>query len=157
MRKYLIGLLLSIGLILVFNACNKPNIEPEGNAKLYLSDIKFSGFGTVAAIKGRVKTKVYSSTDTSSSLVVSNLSNDFSIREPNGQNQIIGYDLTDNVKKLEISIIFQMEGGAAEQLSIANLKFLKAGNTLYNKDNEVVKASAGTTSFFELETFTIEF
>jgi len=158
MKKLLVFASILIFAVLTLQSCTDSKIEPEGNAQLYLSDIKFIGFGTVKAINGTVKTKVYTQTDSSSALIVSNLSTSFSITNPNNQDQIIAYQLSDNVKKMEISVSFQMVEGAAEKLQIANIRFDRKGVSKYEQNNFVMPAPSGTTSsVFELSPITIEF
>lgn len=158
MKKNLAIVTILIFAFLTLQGCTDSKIEPEGNAQLYLSDIKFTGFGTVKAINGTVKTKVYTKTDSSSALIVSKLNTNFSITNPNNQDQIIAYNLSENVKKLEISVSFQMVEGAAAQLQIANIRFEKKGVKLYEQNNFSMLAPSGTTSsVFELNPITIEF
>lgn len=138
--------------------CTKDKIEVQGNGKLYLNNIQFSGFSMAESVAATIYAKFYTATDTSSSLVISESNSHFTIPDPNKHTQIQGYNLSDKIKKIEFILTFNMGGYAAEKVNIENLSFEYNGKTILSSDN-VFKDAGGstTTSIFVLDPIEVSF
>ena len=140
MKKFLLFLTLILSIGLTFSSCKKEEVKIAGNSQLSFKGIKISGFGSASAIKGVVKMKVYTLSDTSSYIVTEN-SITFNLLSSTGFDQTIAYDFNDRTAKIEVTITFNIEGSTATRLSIDNISFINNNSTKYSADNILYEGS----------------
>lgn len=157
MTKKLLIFTLIAALGLSFVGCNKSTTPtPSGNCKFYISGIRFQDFLASGPVQGTVEIKFYTATDTSSSLIVKELTEKFTISNPNDHDQEFGYNLSEGIKKMEIQIYFDMGDYAAKKLTIENISLVHNGLNKYN-EADITKSSSAFVSTFVLEPISIDF
>lgn len=154
-KFYIFGLLLLT--VSLFLGCTKDKIEVAGNGKLYLNNIQFSGFSMAESVAATIYAKFYTATDTSSSLVISESNSHFTIPDPNKHTQVQGYNLSDKIKKIELTITFNMGDYAAKKVNIENLSFEYNGKTILSSDNVSKESGGSAISIFVLDPIEVNF
>lgn len=156
--KKLYLIVLSILCVFTLGCRKKGTPEPAGNLKLYLTEISFIDYLVTGLITGNVHVTIYSAVDTSSSLIITEHDSKFTITSPHKFSQIVGYNLGDNVKKVEFSIYFDMGDYAAKAVEVKNISVSYKGETKYSQSNVYVNSTTGGyTSTFILDPITVEF
>lgn len=131
MKKYLIILLTAI--VSMFIACNKIENEPTGNARLSIKGITFHELSAAEKLEGKVTTTTYTSTDTSTSLVVEKSTATFNITAPIDFNQFYDYNLPAGIKKIKFDISFHVKGTTAGNVTVDEINFIFNGVNHYDE------------------------
>lgn len=137
-----------------FISCDPLEPKPEGNSRLTIKNITFHELSAAEKLTGKVITKTYVATDTSSSLIINTSTNTFDIKAPVNFNQFYDYNLPAGIKKITFDISFNITGTIAERLTLEDVNFTHNGNSMYSRTNiEFVDAGAN----FVLPTIEVNF